>query len=185
MELFYFSRIKSFYFVTNTYFKLYTGTKTADTILKNEMYRFVTDMLKNALIDKWFFIRYSDPEFHIRLRLHLKEPRNFTGLYNRFYEAFFPVVDAGFVWSIQCDTYRREMDRYGANTIALIENLFFKDSDYAIRLLHQIVGENPEQQRWKLALALTDSLLAAFSYNLQQRKEFRHPDLGQLSLSQF
>ena len=57
------------------YFKIYTGTKTADAILKNELYGFVSEMLKNKVIDKWFFIRYNDPDFHIRLRIHLKEKR--------------------------------------------------------------------------------------------------------------
>ena len=55
------------------YFKLYTGTKTADAILQNELYRYIRELLNNGIIDKWFFIRYTDPDFHIRLRLHLKE----------------------------------------------------------------------------------------------------------------
>lgn len=153
------------------YFKLYTGTKTADVILKNELYGFVTDMLNNDIIDKWFFIRYSDPDFHIRLRLHLKETRNFTRLFTRFYETFFPLFKAGYVWNIQCDTYRREMERYGVNTISLVENLFFIDSEFIIKLLHQLNEENSEEQRWKFALVLIDSFLNAFSYSQTQRKE--------------
>lgn len=71
------------------YFKIYTGIKTADTILKNELYNFAREMKEKSLIDKWFFIRYTDPDFHIRLRLHLKETRNFTYIFNRFSD-FFP-----------------------------------------------------------------------------------------------
>ena len=153
------------------YFKLYTGTKSADSILKNELYIFVTEMLQNDIIDKWFFIRYSDPDSHIRLRLHLKETHNFTYLFNRFYEIFFPLVDSGYVWNIQSDTYQREMGRYGTNTISIIENIFYIDSDFSIKLLHQLNEANPEQQRWKLALAMIDSFLTAFSYDLSQRKE--------------
>ena len=153
------------------YFKLYTGTKTADSILKNELYVFVTEMLQTNIIDKWFFIRYSDPDSHIRLRLHLNETHNFTCLFNRFYEIFFSLVDVGYLWNIQCDTYQREMGRYGVNTIALVEDMFFIDSEFAIKLLHQLNETNPEQQRWKLALAMIDSFLTAFSYDLPQRKE--------------
>ena len=152
------------------YFKLYTGTKTADAILKNEIYRYVRDMLHNGIIDKWFFIRYSDPDFHIRLRLHLKETRNFGVVFSRFYEIFHPIVNAGLVWNIQCDTYQREMERYGANTISIVEDLFFIDSEYIIRLLQLHGDNNSEQQRWKSALVLIDSLLCAFSYKLPQRK---------------
>lgn len=69
------------------YFKLYTGTKTADAILKNELYVYVNEMLSNDIADKWFFIRYTDPDFHIRLRLHLKEPRNYSYIFNRFFHS--------------------------------------------------------------------------------------------------
>ena len=153
------------------YLKLYTGTKTADAILKNELYGYVREMLQNGFIDKWFFIRYTDPDFHLRLRLHLKEIRNFSCIFNRFFEYFQPIVDTGLVWNIQCDTYQREMERYGANTISLVEDLFFIDSEYIIKLLHQLNGENPDQHRWKLSLVLIDSFLSAFSFELPQRKD--------------
>ena len=153
------------------YFKLYTGTKTADAILKNETYGYVKEMLDRQTIDKWFFIRYSDPDFHIRLRLHLKETRDFSCVFNRFFETFLPAVDAGLVWNVQCDTYQREMERYGANTISMIEDIFFIDSEFIVRLLCQLDEENPEQHRWKLALVLIDSILSAFSFDIPQRKE--------------
>ena len=153
------------------YFKLYTGTKTADAILRNELYGYVREMLKNGSIDKWFFIRYSDSDFHIRLRLHLKETRDFSLVFNRFFETFRPLVSTGLVWNTQCDTYRREMERYGANTISIVEDFFFVDSEFIIMLLHQLSDENPEQHRWKLALALIDSFLSSFSFELSQRKE--------------
>jgi len=153
------------------YFKLYTGRKTADAMLKNEMIGYVREMLKNNIIDKWFFIRYADPDFHIRLRLHLKETRNFTCIFNRFFEYFQPIVNADLVWNIQCDTYKREIERYGPNTISLVEKLFFIDSEFVIKMLCQLNEENPDHQRWKLALILIDSFLSAFSFDLTQREE--------------
>ena len=153
------------------YFKLYTGTKTADSILKNELYGYVKEMMKNDIISKWFFIRYSDPDFHLRLRMHLKETRNFTCVFNRFFEIFNPLAAAGLVWNIQCDTYKREMERYGVNSISFVEEFFFMDSEYIIRLLIRLNNENSEQERWKSALILIDSFLSAFSLELPQRKE--------------
>ena len=153
------------------YFKIYTGTKTADAILKNELYGYVREMMKNDRIDKWFFIRYSDPDFHIRLRLHLKETRDFTYIFNRFFEICSPLVNIGLVWNIQCDTYQREMERYGSDSISLVEDLFCIDSEFIINLLNQLNIGNAEQQRWKLGLSLIDSFLSAFSFELLQRKE--------------
>ena len=153
------------------YFKIYTGTKTADAILKNELQGYVREMLNNDIVDKWFFIRYNDPDFHIRLRLHLKETRNFGVVFSRFYEIFRPIVNTGLVWNIQCDTYKREMERYGVNSISLVEDFFYIDSEHIIRLLQFPGDNNPEQQRWKSALILIDSILSAFSYQLQQRRD--------------
>ena len=153
------------------YFKLYTGTKTADAILKNEIYGYVNEMLKNDIINKWFFIRYNDPDFHIRLRLHLNNTSDFNSVFLRFYETFLPVIDIGLIWKVQCDTYQREMERYGTNTISIVEDFFFIDSELIIQLLNQLNDENPEHHRWKLALVLIDSFLSAFSYDLFQKKE--------------
>jgi len=153
------------------YFKLYTGSKTAETILKNELYGYVRVMLDNDIIDKWFFIRYSDPDFHIRLRLHLREVKNFSDVFKQFFEICNPLVTTGLVWNIQCDTYQREMERYGANTISMVEDMFFMDSEFVVKLLNQLDRENPEQHRWKLAFMLIDSFLSAFSFDLPQRKE--------------
>jgi thiopeptide-type bacteriocin biosynthesis protein len=153
------------------YFKLYTGTKTADAILKNELFSYVNEMLNNNIIDKWFFIRYNDPDFHVRLRLHQKETMNFSFVFNSFFDFFSPAVSTGIVWDIQCGTYQREMERYGANTISMVENFFFIDSEFIIKLLHQLREDNPEQHRWKLAIILIDSFLSAFSFDTRQKQE--------------
>lgn len=36
------------------YFKLYTGTKTADMILINELHKYIRKMVEDDIIDKWF-----------------------------------------------------------------------------------------------------------------------------------
>ena len=153
------------------YFKLYTGTKTADAILKNDLHSFCREMINSGIIDKWFFIRYTDPDFHIRLRLHLNEVRDFSCIFNRFFVALQPLVKAGFMWNIQCDTYQREMERYGRNTISMIEDIFCIDSEYIIRLLQLLNNDNFDLMRWKSALVLIDSFLIAFSFDLSQRSK--------------
>ena len=153
------------------YFKIYTGAKTADAILKNELYEYVNDLLKNAIIDKWFFIRYNDPDFHIRIRLHLMETRNFNLVFTRFSDTCNPLINAGLVWNIQCDTYQREIERYGSITISDMEDYFYIDSKFVIKLLHQLNDVHTEQHRWELSLVLIDSFLSAFSFGLLQRKD--------------
>lgn len=153
------------------YFKLYTGYKTADMILTNELYKYVRKLLENDIIDKWFFIRYADPDFHIRLRLHVKSTTAYNYIFQKFMETFQQIVDDGYIWNIQCDTYQREIERYGVNSISFVEDLFFVDSEYTVQLLRQLNKENIEECQWELALVMIDSLLAVFSYELLEKKE--------------
>ena len=46
------------------YYKLYTGTKTADLLLADVIGPLCKTFIANGWIDKWFFIRYHDPESH-------------------------------------------------------------------------------------------------------------------------
>ena len=55
------------------YFKIYTGFKTADLLLREVIPRIANQLLAGHIISKWFFIRYSDPELHLRLRFCLQD----------------------------------------------------------------------------------------------------------------
>lgn len=52
------------------YAKLYTGTATADRLLKSVVRPVVSDAMRSGASDGWFFIRYSDPHWHLRVRFH-------------------------------------------------------------------------------------------------------------------
>ena len=51
------------------YYKLYCGVRISDSLLTDLVLPLVIKLTTESLIEKWFFIRYSDPENHIRLRL--------------------------------------------------------------------------------------------------------------------
>ena len=53
------------------YYKIYTGPKTADSILVDFIKPIVDQLLKDGIIKMWFFIRYADPEFHLRVRFQI------------------------------------------------------------------------------------------------------------------
>ncbi|MDR1120912.1 MAG: thiopeptide-type bacteriocin biosynthesis protein [Dysgonamonadaceae bacterium] len=153
------------------YFKIYTGAKTADRILKDSLYPFVTKLLGDRIIDRWFYIRYADPDFHVRFRLHLTETRNFNSVFNGFYDTFHNLIENDLAWNIQCDTYQRELERYGMNTIDLVEYIFYIDSELSINLLEHLDADNTEEHRWLISLMLIDSYFSVFSFDMDLRKE--------------
>lgn len=54
------------------YYKLYTGPKLADKILALYILPIINQLYEHRLIDLFFFIRYNDPDFHIRIRFKTK-----------------------------------------------------------------------------------------------------------------
>ena len=152
------------------YTKLYCGQKVANRLLI-ELVKPLTEALHaTGLIDRWFFIRYADPDNHLRIRLHLPDTGRIGELIHTVNEFLEPFVAAGYVWRTQTDTYCRELERYGPHTIGAAEALFCADSAHAVALFeHSAADPDPDTTHWLWGLRLIDSLLDAFAYSLDQK----------------
>jgi thiopeptide-type bacteriocin biosynthesis protein len=124
------------------YYKIYCGVNTADIILTSIIKPFTEQLLVNKYIDKWFFIRYSDPEPHLRVRFLIKDLQNIGLILIKFHKTIVPFIKAKQIWNVQLDTYKRETERYGANTIELAESFFFYDSKEVVNIIKN--SENDE-----------------------------------------
>ena len=104
------------------FLKIYTGSKSADTILSEDIRILTKYLLEQTYIDSFFFIRYADPNFHIRLRLHIPKPEiGYSPIMCTIHNAFRPLMAKGLIFSVVCDTYMRELERYGEQTISSVE----------------------------------------------------------------
>jgi len=126
------------------YFKVYTGFKTADTLLTDTVFPLSQYFLKENLIDHWFFIRYSDPQFHLRIRFHAPKKEDIAYVIHHFNKTFQDYVNQNLVWKIQTDTYQREMERYNPELIEHSEKLFHLSSEMicktiALDKVHELI----------------------------------------------
>ena len=101
------------------YFKLYTGVKTADTLLLEVIQPLRQYLLENKLIDKWFFIRYSDPDFHLRIRFSLQNRQALGIVISKLNELVKPYLENKLISSMQVDTYSRELERYAKHPCSI------------------------------------------------------------------
>ncbi|MBI9034144.1 MAG: thiopeptide-type bacteriocin biosynthesis protein [Bacteroidales bacterium] len=153
------------------YYKIYTGHKTAEMIL-TEILKPAIDLLFSAnKINKWFFIRYYDPDFHIRFRLHFDNPEDISSIIEIINKHIVPYLEENLIYKIQLDTYKRELNRYGSNTMEISESLFYFDSEMVISLLSNIYGDEGEKIRWLFSMKAIDQLLNDFKFNLDQKCE--------------
>jgi thiopeptide-type bacteriocin biosynthesis protein len=118
------------------YLKVYTGVKTSDIILEEAVAPLVQYLKNNDYIIKWFFIRYNDPRNHLRLRFELKDKNDYPIVFGAVSNALNPFIDSGEIADVISDTYNREIERYGQNTIMDAENLFFSNSLFTLECLH-------------------------------------------------
>ncbi|MBQ0735800.1 thiopeptide-type bacteriocin biosynthesis protein [Aquimarina celericrescens] len=147
------------------YYKIYTGPKTSDLVLTNIIKPVTNTLLKNKSIDAWFFIRYSDPKPHIRVRFHYTEPAHIADIINTLYNPIKEYIDEDLIWKVQIDTYQREIERYGERTIEQSEALFFYDSKMIIDFLDMVEGDEGEELRWLFGIRAIDTLLNDFGYD--------------------
>lgn len=155
------------------YFKIYSGTKSADEILSRVVGPLTTMLIDAGAISKYFFIRYSDPASHLRFRMLLSDRSQYGVVFSHFYQMMQPYVDNGIVNRVMCDTYEREIERYGASTMDLSEELFHVDSVSVIHILQAIEeldAYRREDVRWQLSVKLLEDYLTAFDYEQQDRQ---------------
>ncbi|HEY2027810.1 MAG TPA: lantibiotic dehydratase [Myxococcales bacterium] len=144
------------------YWKAYTGVAAADEALVA-----LAPVLK---AQRFFFVRYSDPDFHLRIRVE-GEPRRLLGEVLPALEAAIePLRRDGRVWRTQLDTYEREIERYGGDRgIEVAERLFCADSQAALSLVELLHGEDAAEARWQLCLLAIDGLFDALGFDSEER----------------
>jgi thiopeptide-type bacteriocin biosynthesis protein len=117
------------------YYKIYTGVKTADVILLEKLYPVIQELKDENRIQKWFFIRYKDPDDHIRIRFYIENLDNISIVISKLYLVLNILLQQNTIWKVQTDTYQREIERYGENTIEDSETIFWHDSELVIKYL--------------------------------------------------
>lgn len=151
------------------FYKIYCGTNAADVILTDCLYPLIEKLKENKIIDKWFFIRYNDPDKHLRVRFHLFDLNKLTFLINEVHKELNCFVQKGLIWKYTNDVYQRELERYGDNTIELTESLFYHDSTLVVNFLSNIDGLDKEELRWQFAFCSINQFLNDFKYTIEEK----------------
>ncbi|MCU0422574.1 MAG: lantibiotic dehydratase [Bacteroidia bacterium] len=151
------------------YFKLYTGTKTGDKVLIQQIESITNKLKKEGVIRKWFFIRYTDPKNHLRLRFQLTQTTDFITLNKVIRKELAGLVNKGIIWKVQTDTYQRELERYGHETMDFSESVFHINSQTTLRLLKLIKTDQLQTHRYLVGLLGVINMFDAFGYNIEKR----------------
>lgn len=152
------------------YLKIYTGIKTSDIILEEAVQLLVEYFQQNNFISKWFFIRYNDPKPHLRVRFKLSNygnNENYNKVFDKINEALQDFVDSGEISNIVIDTYNREMERYGENTIEAAETMFHRNSELTLQCLHF-----DDEEKIMVSLFSIDEILNRLNLSIQEKLDW-------------
>lgn len=148
-----------------SFFKIYTSHKYADVVIK-EVIREYIGYLENKGNDcEWYFIRYSDPDFHVRFRIKTKLTGENMDYLNRLLK---DLINQGAVSSVVIDTYIREIERYGSDNIEFAERYFHYDSLAILEVL-SVESELNENIRWQIAILSLHLMMEDFEITLEER----------------
>ena len=125
------------------YYKIYCTPKIAEKILSETIYSIVQNFQESGIIEKWFFIRFADPEYHLRIRFKVTDISKLSFIQNCLFKALDVLIENNLIEKIQTDTYNRELERYGFDNIENTEELFWIDS---ISTLNLIQGLNNDEE---------------------------------------
>ncbi|WP_407485274.1 thiopeptide-type bacteriocin biosynthesis protein [Elizabethkingia miricola] len=149
------------------YLKIYTGIKTADIILEEAINPLTISLLENKSIGHWFFIRYHDPQPHLRIRLYINDLQNYYSTLNKLTVALEKYIDSEEVSNIINDTYTREIERYGEATVSYAETLFFHSSILSLNFLWA-----DDEERIIIILFYIDQLLSQIDLSTHQKLQW-------------
>ncbi|RXQ97399.1 hypothetical protein EO244_00485 [Ancylomarina salipaludis] len=152
------------------YYKLYGGPKLLEDILVNDIYSVLDDLKSKGEIENYFFLRFADPEYHLRLRLFIPQKENLGKIILVVNQLLSTYVSNRLIHKVENETYVREIERYGKNTIGFSEELFGYDSDLILKYLNKQEGEKQDKWRWLFGVRLVDNLLNNFNLTIAEKK---------------
>lgn len=115
--------------------KLYIETSLHEYMLTRYIGPFLNLLQREILLDRFFYIRYTDPRPHIRLRLKAVEDR-LSELIKKVKAFQKKLYDKEIVDKCCIDQYYREMIRFGGSKVyPYCENMFYSESKAVLEIL--------------------------------------------------
>lgn len=128
------------------YIKIYTNSTFCEGLLVNELYNLLLNKMDNAFYEKMFFIKYNDPQRHIKLRFYNSQKVNNLNILDSICEVCSKYLQSYEISNIQVDTYKQEIFRFGTN-LEKVEDIFYLDSVACLYNLKSILPSENESTR--------------------------------------
>ncbi|WP_262387205.1 lantibiotic dehydratase [Streptomyces sp. TRM49041] len=143
-----------------SYLKLYAARDVHDEIVAGELPRL------GAELDRWFYIRYADPDPHLRIRSRSAPGTGLEPLLSWGQG----LVRRGLAERMEIATYHPEVSRYGGPAVYdRVEELFTANSAVSVELLRLLWDKEPGLEAEAVTVAAVDTLYAQWGLGIRER----------------
>ncbi|UFH55061.1 lantibiotic dehydratase [Spirosoma sp. KNUC1025] len=147
------------------YVKIYAGAAVLDELLTEKITALLNHLNEKRLFKSWFFIRYADPEKHLRLRFRAERGQETALLGGIGGWANTLMATDKRIHRVQFDTYVPEIERFGPYAIEACENWFSNDSQSVLDILATPTDSQPEWERLRIGCLAVHRLLIAWQFD--------------------
>ncbi len=153
--------------------KLYGARGFEDDLIAGPIRSLVGQALASGMAKGWFFLRYGDPERHLRLRFRGEPERLLQELLPAICTWAADLIEEGLCSRFVFDTYEREIERFGGCAgMTTAEAVFAADSQAVVDLIHLLQAKNVVLDRVTLAVLTVDALLEGLGLDPRARFEW-------------
>lgn len=148
---------------------LYSQKNTQNELIV-KVYQLSKSMKEAGTIDKWFFIRYSDPNAHIRVRFQTTDSYNCKDFFQQLMTEIQNLIDDGVLITYSLCPYERDLERYGGPQIYEdAENVFCLNSNI-VASFFLLPTEANELKTILLGIYVISDIMSAFGLTLKQQE---------------
>jgi thiopeptide-type bacteriocin biosynthesis protein len=153
--------------------KLYCPRAFENELLSGAVAELCEDALATGAADSWFFIRYADPDPHLRLRFRGAPERLSGEMLPRVCAWAERLIHGGLGTRLCFDTYERELERFGGPAgTDVAEAIFDADSRAIVEILRLSRDGVLRMDLTALAILSIDDLLAGLGAGEAERTEW-------------
>lgn len=153
------------------YYNIYCNHNNIDDLIYNDIFEMCEILVKEKFIKMYFFIRYSDPKTHIRLRFKINDMNDINVVIFKLQSKFSGLKKKKLIQKINIGTYEREIERYGGiDLIHIAEEFFYYDSVYVATIITTLQYNKLNLTEEEIALISLASMLKNFKLKTKEQE---------------
>ena len=147
------------------YLKVYGGEEYLCRLLRDVI---ADALVSDGRVDKWYFVRFYDPDFHIRLRIYGSNAV-ISSVASELWDLFEQRRKMHEICAIQMEAYIPEENRYGgASGIQFAESIFHADSMFCLAVQRAVERSGTDDHVWRSVLLGTVQYIELFTPSRSQ-----------------